>query len=232
MAREGMVMKNGVAPSEDSVKREQLVVEIASGIKMLELGLPAKLSTDSMKMVEFWNRELKEDPNLLSAIEGDVNNSLEVIRRAEKGEKIEYATYRNAKETEQMRDQLPKHYTIANEIKSRPDSDNRIVVIVKDMGSKQADVILPQGASLEPDVEVKGMSKARIERELKLSGIAFLFRYNPRGSHGQSPPLPQKGPHTGSQRPNHRNLPGLRRWRWKGSQTPHACSLPDHQSQR
>ena len=54
-----------------------------------------------------------------------------------------------------MRDQLPKHYTIANEIKSRPDSDNRIVVIVKDMGSKQADVILPQGASLEPDVEVK-----------------------------------------------------------------------------
>ena len=44
LAREGMVMKNGVAPSEDSVKREQLVVEIASGIKMLELGLPAKLS--------------------------------------------------------------------------------------------------------------------------------------------------------------------------------------------
>ena len=55
LAREGMVMKNGVAPSEDSVKREQLVVEIASGIKMMELGLPAKLSTDSMKMVEFWN---------------------------------------------------------------------------------------------------------------------------------------------------------------------------------
>jgi hypothetical protein len=182
-----MVMKNGVAPSEDSVKREQLVVEIASGIKMLELGLPAKLSTDSMKMVEFWNRELKEDPNLLSAIEGDVNNSLEVIRRAEKGEKIEYATYRNAKETEQMRDQLPKHYTIANEIKSRPDSDNRIVVIVKDMGSKQADVILPQGASLEPDVEVKGMSKARIERELKLSGIENVRFYNPDGAFGYRP---------------------------------------------
>lgn len=187
LAREGMVMKNGVAPSEDSVKREQLVVEIASGIKMLELGLPAKLSTDSMKMVEFWSRELKEDPNLLSAIEGDVNNSLEVIRRAEKGEKIEYATYRNAKETEQMRDQLPKHYTIANEIKSRPDSDNRIVVIVKDMGSKQADVILPQGASLEPDVEVKGMSKARIERELKLSGIENVRFYNPDGAFGYRP---------------------------------------------
>ena len=187
LAREGMVMKNGVAPSEDSVKREQLVVEIASGIKMLELGLPAKLSTDSMTMVDFWNRELREDTNLLAAIEGDVNNSLEVIRRAEKGEKIEYATYRNAKETEQMRDQLPKHYTIADEIKNRPDSENRIVVIVKDMDSKQADVILPQGASLEPDVEVKGMSKARIERELKLSGIENVRFYNPDGAFGYRP---------------------------------------------
>ena len=187
LAREGMVMKNGVAPSEDSVKREQLVVEIASGIKMLELGLPAKLSTDSMNMVDFWNRELREDTNLLAAIEGDVNNSLEVIRRAEKGEKIEYATYRNTKETEQMRDQLPKHYTIADEIKNKPDSDHRIVVIVKDMDSKQADVILPQGASLEPDVEIKGMSKARIERELKLSGMENVRFYNPDGAFGYRP---------------------------------------------
>ena len=32
-------MKNGVAPSEDAVRQERLVVELASGIKMLELGL-------------------------------------------------------------------------------------------------------------------------------------------------------------------------------------------------
>lgn len=40
LAREGMVMKNGIAPSEDAVKYERLVVELASGIKMMELGLP------------------------------------------------------------------------------------------------------------------------------------------------------------------------------------------------
>ena len=34
LAREGMVMKNGIAPSEDAVKQEKLVVELASGIKM------------------------------------------------------------------------------------------------------------------------------------------------------------------------------------------------------
>ena len=34
-------MKNGKAPSEDAVKKEKLITEIASGVKMLELGLPA-----------------------------------------------------------------------------------------------------------------------------------------------------------------------------------------------
>ena len=51
LAREGMVMKNGVAPSEDAVRQERLVVELASGIKMLELGLPARLSEESLKTV-------------------------------------------------------------------------------------------------------------------------------------------------------------------------------------
>ena len=30
-------MKNGKAPSEDAVKKERLITEIASGVKMLEL---------------------------------------------------------------------------------------------------------------------------------------------------------------------------------------------------
>ena len=33
LAREGMVMKNGIAPSEDAVKQEKLVVELASGTR-------------------------------------------------------------------------------------------------------------------------------------------------------------------------------------------------------
>ena len=69
LAREGMVMKNGKAPSEDAVKKERLITEIASGVKMLELGLPARLSKDSLSMVDYWTRELKEDPCLIDAIE-------------------------------------------------------------------------------------------------------------------------------------------------------------------
>ena len=117
LAREGMVMKNGKAPSEDAVKKERLITEIASGVKMLELGLPARLSKDSLSMVDYWTRELKEDPCLIDAIESEVNGALKVLKKAELGEKVEYATDQHQRETAQIQVQLPNHYFVADEIK-------------------------------------------------------------------------------------------------------------------
>ena len=74
------------------MKKERLITEIASGVKMLELGLPARLSKDSLSMVDYWTRELKEDPCLIDAIESEVNGALKVLKKAELGEKVEYAT--------------------------------------------------------------------------------------------------------------------------------------------
>lgn len=104
LAREGMVMKGGIVPSEDALKYEQLVAELASGVKMMELGLPSKLSNDSLPLVEYWTRELKENPCLIDAIEADVNNAVDIIRRAEQGEKIEFATFRNKQQTTEMKE--------------------------------------------------------------------------------------------------------------------------------
>lgn len=187
LAREGMVMKNGMAPSEDALKQERLVVEVASGIKMLELGLPARLSDESLKLVDYWNRELKENPNLIDAIESDVNNALEVIRKAERGEKIEYATFRNHRQTERMQEQMPKHFFVADEIKKHPDKDNKTIVLVIDRQGKSADVILPAGASLEVNNEIKGMNKQRIQSALQKSGIEHVRFYNPDGALGYRP---------------------------------------------
>lgn len=187
LAREGMVMKNGMPPSDDAVKQERLVVEIASGIKMLELGLPARLSDESLRMVEYWERELKENPNLIDALESDVNNALEVIRKAERGEKIEYATLRNRKQTSDMREQLPKHYFVADEIRKHPDKDEKTIVLVIDPVSKSADVILPAGASPEVDNEIPGMNKARIGRALRREGIETVRFFNPDGALGYRP---------------------------------------------
>ena len=187
LAREGMVMQNGVAPSEDAVKREQLTVELASGIKMLELGLPARLTADSMKMTDYWARELKENPCLIDAVESDVNNALTVMRKAERGEKIEYATMRNQREVEALKDQLPKHYRIADEIKQHPDKDAKTVVLVMDKECKTADVVLPSGASLEVNNEVQGMSKVRIQKALEREGMETVRFYNPDGALGYRP---------------------------------------------
>lgn len=187
LAREGMVMKNGIPPTEDAVKQERLIAEIASGIKMLEMGLPARLSDESVKLVDYWNRELKENPCLIDAIESDVNNALEVIRKAERGEKIEYATYRNHRQTEQLREQMPKHFFVADEIKKHPDKENKTIVLVIDKQGKSADVILPAGASLEVNNEIKGMSKQRIQSALEKSGIEKVRFYNPDGALGYRP---------------------------------------------
>ena len=187
LAREGMVMKNGMPPSDDAIKQERLVVEIASGIKMLELGLPARLSDESLSLVEYWDRELKENPNMIDALESDVNNALEVIRKAERGEKIEYATLRNRKQTSDMQDQLPKHYFVADELRKRPDKDKKTIVLVIDPVSKSADVILPAGASPEVDNEIPGMNKARIGRALRREGIETVRFFNPDGALGYRP---------------------------------------------
>lgn len=187
LAREGMVMKNGVPPTEDAVKQEHLISEIASGIKMLEMGLPARLSDENIKMVDYWNRELKENPNLIDAIESDVNNALEVIRKAERGEKIEYATFRNHRQTERMQEQMPKHFFVADEIKKHPDKDNKTIVLVIDRQGKSADVILPAGASMEVNNEIKGMNKQRIQSALQKSGIEHVRFYNPDGALGYRP---------------------------------------------
>ena len=187
LAREGMVMKNGKAPSEDAVKKERLITEIASGVKMLELGLPARLSKDSLGMVDYWARELKEDPCLIDAIESEVNGALKVMKKAELGEKVEYATQQHQRETAQIQGQLPNHYFVADEIKQHPNEEQRTVVIVRDDASKTADVVLPQGASLEVNNEIKGMNKQRFTNALQKEGYDNVRFYNPDGALGFRP---------------------------------------------
>lgn len=152
---------------------------MASGIKMMEMGMPAKISNENMGLVDYWNRELKENPCLIDAIESDVNNALDVIRKAERGEKIEYSSLKNEQQTTEMQAQMPKHYFVADEIAKHPDSEQKFVVIVRDKENKSADVVLPAGASLEVNNEVSGMSKQRIEHALQKEGFQSVKFYNP-----------------------------------------------------
>ena len=94
----------------------------------------------------------------MDALESDVNNALVVMGKAERGEKIEYATLRNHRETSTIQEQMPKNYFVANEIRQHPDKEAKKIVLVIDPQTKTADVILPAGASTEVDNEVPGMN--------------------------------------------------------------------------
>lgn len=121
LAREGMVMKGGHAPGDYADRYERLVVEVASAIKMNELGLLAKVSPQNITLIDGWTRELQENPCMIDALEADVNNALDVIRKAEQGEKIEYARSR----TQAQIDELQQ--------KQKPQVDSREAAILCDI---------------------------------------------------------------------------------------------------
>ena len=171
---------------EDAQKQERLIHELAAGSKMLEMGLPAKLSPESMKMVDYWQRELKENPCLIDVVEMDVNNSLDMIHKAERGEKIELSS-KNSQQAADLQAVMPKHYYVADELKDLPNKDTKEFIVVRDAASKTADVVLPAGASLEVNNEVPGMSKARIEKALNKEGFDTVKFYNPDGALGYRP---------------------------------------------
>lgn len=121
LAREGMVMNGGHTPGEHAERCEKLVVEVASAIKMSELGLPAKILPQNLDLVDKWTRELQENPCMVDALETDVNNALEVIRKAEQGEKVEYARFRTQAQIDELKSI------------QRPQVDSREAAILSDI---------------------------------------------------------------------------------------------------
>lgn len=186
LAREGMTISNGKTSPEDAEKQERLIVEVATGIKLQELGIAAKLSPESMKMTDYWSRELRENPCLVDIIEKDVNNAVDMLHKAERGEKIELNS-QSDNQIAAIRNLLPKHFYVADEIKTLPNRDTKEFVIVKDPGCKMADVVLPEGASLGADSDIPGMNKGRIEHALQKEGYETVTFYNADGSMGYRP---------------------------------------------
>lgn len=186
LAREGMTISNGKTSPEDAEKQERLIVEVATAVKLQELGIAAILSPESMKMTDYWSRELRENPCLVDIIEKDVNNAVDMLHKAERGEKIKLNN-QSANQIAAIRNLLPKHFYVADEIKTLPNRDTREFVIVKDPGCKMADVVLPEGASLGADSDMPGMNKGRIEHALQKEGYETVTFYNADGSMGYRP---------------------------------------------
>lgn len=177
--------RNNLLP-EDDAKHEQLVRELAAGVMMARQGLPAILSKENEKLIPYWDREIKENPKLLGIVERDVNNAVETIDNLVAKRKVDYESIRGQLPGKTMEN--PSKYSISQDLAKLPNIETKEIVVVKDILRKEADVILPAGASLEVNNEVPGMRKDRITIALKKEGIDDVRFYNAGGSLGLNKP--------------------------------------------
>ena len=89
LGRPGVQVEGGRIPTESQSDRERLVVELASAVKMNQLGLPARIADENQPLIEKWQKSLQENPRFLDGLEVDVNNAVNMIAKAERGVKIE-----------------------------------------------------------------------------------------------------------------------------------------------
>lgn len=178
--------RNNLLPNDDA-KYERFVQDLSAGILMARQELPASLSKESMQHIDYWKREIKENPKLLGLLEKDVNNAVESIDKHMQKQIVKY---------EDIRKDLPlkdlaineRQYQISTDLSKLPDIDSKEIVIVRDMAKGSADVILPEGASLEDNVEISGIRKDRIKIALGHEGITDVKFYNAGGALGLKEP--------------------------------------------
>ena len=174
--------RNNLLPVDDA-KYERFVQDLAAGVLMARQGLPAILSKESMQNVNYLQREIRENPKMLGLIEKDVNNAIESIDKHLKQEIVKYEDIRKELTPKDLI-VSPKQYKISSDLAKIPDIESKQIVIVRDKAKGAADVILPEGASLDDDVEISGIRKDRIKIALGKEGISDVKFYNAGGGLG------------------------------------------------
>ena len=174
--------RNNLLPVDDA-KYERFVQDLAAGVLMARQGLPATLSKESMQNVNYLQREIRENPKMLGLIEKDVNNAIESIDKHLKQEIVKYEDIRKELTPKDLI-VSPKQYKISSDLAKIPDIESKQIVIVRDKAKGTADVILPEGASLDDDVEISGIRKDRIKIALGKEGISDVKFYNAGGGLG------------------------------------------------
>lgn len=174
--------RNNLLPVDDA-KYERFVQDLAAGVLMARQGLPATLSKESMQNVNYLQREIRENPKMLGLIEKDVNNAIESIDKHLKQEIVKYEDIRKELTPKDLI-VSPKQYKISSDLAKIPDIESKQIVIVRDKAKGAADVILPEGASLDDDVEISGIRKDRIKIALGKEGISDVKFYNAGGGLG------------------------------------------------
>lgn len=117
----GRLSRDGAAE-----QKEMLVEELASAVKMLDLGMPAKLRPETMKELPAIIEQMKENPQFAQEVMHDVNRTVGMIKKAESGEKIQILENPAEKRQQEWAAQFP--------IEHAPEKFNAVVMLKDDDG--------------------------------------------------------------------------------------------------
>ena len=163
---------------DDAAAHEALVRDIAASVLMSRQGLPATLSKEVKDKLDYYERELKENPSYESTLKQDVDTTIKVIEMAVKEERVDFRDFRRSRQNAFD----PHTHSIVQALATFPNAESREIVVVKDEGAGKADVILPQGASLEVWNEAPCLHKEDITEALSKQGIDNVRYFNANGS--------------------------------------------------
>ncbi len=91
-------------------QKEALVKELASAVKMLDFGMPAKLRPETMKELPAIIEQMKENPQFAEDVMHDVNRTVGMIKKAEGGEKIQILENPTEKRQQEWAAQFPMNH--------------------------------------------------------------------------------------------------------------------------
>lgn len=160
---------------------QRLVGELSSAVLMAQSGVSGKFSDlTTASLLDYWVRELREDPTLLDKLEVDVNHTVQCVEQLERGEVVHYSQLRNNAPDAVVR---PKLYTISDTIASLPNAKEKTAVLIRNEKNTDAVVVLPAGASKSVDNEVEGLHKNHFVVALTRDGVSNIQFFNAGGSY-------------------------------------------------
>lgn len=107
LGREGLSVDGVKTPSEVQQHMEMLVEELASAHRMLELGMTAKMRSQTVEQLPNIISELKANPTMTQKVLHDVNRTVGMIKKAENGEKIKLIEKPSEKRQQAWASQFP-----------------------------------------------------------------------------------------------------------------------------
>lgn len=107
LGREGLSVDGVKTPSEVQQHMEMLVEDLASAHRMLELGMTAKMRSQTVEQLPNIISELKADPTMTQKVLHDVNRTVGMIKKAENGEKIKLIEKPSEKRQQAWASQFP-----------------------------------------------------------------------------------------------------------------------------